>query len=308
MQIYYDANIKLSNTAVALGQFDALHRGHIEIIKRTVKYAKENNLKALVYLFVNDPMEVICGKTQMSVNTLSKRLEVLEETGVDIVVAQKFDEEFMLLSKTEFTEKYIFEKLDAKYVAAGFNYRFGKSGEGDTEFLEKECAKRNVKVDIVPEISYLGDRVSSSRIRCEIENGNMETVTALMQRPFSVKGEVIRGNNIGEKIDFPTANMNMPVFQVAPKLGVYITQTVIGEKRYPAITNVGERPTVENGKCFIETHIDGFSGNLYGKEIEVEFLKFIREINKFESLDELKDQLNKDKCSMRNYFKGVVLK
>ncbi len=308
MQIYYDTQIKLKGTAVALGQFDALHTGHTEIIKSTIKYASENGLKSLVYLFVNDPTEVISGKSQRAVNTLEKRLEILEELGVDIVVAQEFNKEFMALSATEFLYEYIVQKFGAEYVAVGFNYRFGKNGAGDTEFLKDECQKKNIKIEIIPEISLCGDRVSSTRIRREIENGNMETVKILMGRYFSLKGEVIKGNQIGKTLDFPTANMDMPSFQVVPKLGVYISRVLIGGKKYPAITNVGKRPTVEDGESFIETYIDEFSESIYGDEIEVEFLKFIREINKFESLNKLKEQLDTDKNTMKNYFKGDVLK
>ncbi len=309
MQVYYDAqNLKLENTAVALGQFDALHIGHMEIIEAVVKYSKENNLKSLVYLFINDPSGIIGNDKSKAVNTLSKRLEILKKANVDIVVAQEFDKEFMSLSATQFIDKYLCERFGARGAFAGFNYRFGKGGAGDAELLKDECEKRGIKVNIVPEISLGGNRVSSTLIRGEIEKGNMENVISLMGRAFSLEGEVIKGNSIGEKLGFPTANMSIPTGQIIPKFGVYISYAIVDGKKYSAITNIGPRPTVKIGECFVETYIDGFSENLYGKQIEVEFLTFIRDIKKFENFDELKIQLNKDKHTMKNYFKGDVLK
>ncbi len=303
MQIYIDdgnketeiiSELKLDATAVALGQFDALHIGHTEIIRKVIKYARENGLCSMVYMFANDPREVVLGGNARYINTLEKRFEILEELGVDIVVARRFDKDFMDISYEDFVEKYIVDMFRAKLVAVGYNYRFGKDGRGTAENLKTKCSQFGIEVCAISEVRLMDEQVSSTRIREKISNGEIELANDMMGRAYSISGIIKKGNNIGRSIGFPTANMDLPSDRVIPKFGVYETCAILEGKRYPAISNVGGKPTVDDTVC-IETNIIGEFDDLYGKELEVEFYRFMRDIKKFGNLDELSVQLEKDK-------------
>lgn len=294
------AELNLKGTAVALGQFDALHMGHTDIICDVVDYARKNGLKSVVYMFENDPSDVVSGRTTLKVNTLQKRFKIIKEFGVDIVIARRFDEGLMKLSCIEFTEKYICNMLNAKYITVGYNYRFGNKGEGSAETLASECNSRGIKVHIVPEVKLGGVSVSSTIIRERISLGDVEGAAQLMGRRFSLSGKVAEGNKIGRELGFPTANMEIPKDMVIPKFGVYETRTYVNGRAYASLTNVGGKPTVERDTFCIETHICAEIGDIYGEVIDVEFCSLLREIVRFEGLEPLKEQLRKDKEQVIN--------
>lgn len=301
-------NITAKNgTAVAFGRFDALHIGHMQIIKKAVEYAKVNDLLAAVFLFDNEPSEVVTGKIVPRINEPEKRYKVLKSLGVDLVVEKRFDRNFMNLTCEEFVDKYTVSLLNAKFAAVGFNYHFGKGGKGDTKTLNDLCQKQGIKVYAAEEISYLGDTVSSTRIRQNIMDGDMETVKILMGRSFELSGIVTKGNQIGKNIGFPTANIPIVQGSVIPKSGVYISEVEVDEKKYLGITNVGSRPTVDEPKRCIESHIIGKTfDDLYGKRIYVRFLKYIRDIEKFKNVDGLTAQLENDCKTAEEYFKNHI--
>ncbi|MDO5311264.1 MAG: riboflavin kinase, partial [Clostridia bacterium] len=211
MQIYrlgsdISAMPKLKNTAVALGRFDAVHRGHMCIIGEAVSYAKKNNLKSVVFMFENDPSEIVSGKVVPEINTQRQREEILEALGVDIVVVKTFDREIMELDCETFIRVYLVELLGAEFASAGFNYRFGRGGAGNVDILRSICAKHGIFVSAVDEVSD-GGTISSTRIRKLISDGDMETATRLLGRYFKISGVVMHGNRLGGKIiGFPTAN------------------------------------------------------------------------------------------------------
>lgn len=292
-----------ANTAVALGRFDAIHIGHIRIIKKTVEYARRHSLAAAVFMFDNDPSEVICGRRVPNVTESEKREDILKSFGVDIVIEKKFDKEFMQLSCREFVQKYLYEMLGARYAAAGFNYHFGQGGVGDVSILAKLCGEFGIKTETVGEVTLGGKTVSSTRIRAAIADGDTEDAAQMLGRFFSISGTVTEGNHIGKGIGFATANIPIPEGSTVPKTGVYISIAKLCGREYPAITNVGSRPTVGERQRCIETHIDESLGDMYGEKIEVEFCRFIREIKKFDSVDDLAKQLTRDRDESRKYYK-----
>lgn len=294
-------NLKLTGTAVALGVFDAMHLGHLEIVDTVVRYARENGLKSVVYMFRNIPKSVITNTDIKNVNLFKKRLRILYDRGVNIVAAERFTTEYMKIPYTEFVDKYLVEKFGAKFVCAGFNYHYGFRGMGNTENLKKLCGERGIKVHIA-ECKSLECPVSSTLIRQLIASGEMEETAKYLGRYFSVTRRVEHGERIGRKIGFPTANIQLPDFHVVPKFGVYITRAKADGKWYSAITNVGGKPTVGSRKPCIETHLLNYHGDLYGKEIEIEFRRFLRPIEKFETLEELEAQLERDKQAANDYF------
>lgn len=293
--------LRLSNTAVALGVFDAMHLGHQAIIRNMVSYARAHGLTPMVYLFRNLPRNVIAGEQIKNVNLFTKRLELLEECGVEVVAVERFTPEYQKMTYEEFIDSYLVEKFGAKYVCAGYNYHFGYGGEGNAEKLKQACTAKGIVVQIENCMS-LEHPVSSSYIRELITNGKMEETEQYLGRKFSIEREVTGGNQIGRKMGFPTANLILPGSHIVPKFGVYISEARIGRQWYMAITNVGGKPTVEEGSQCIETHILDYSGDLYGEYLEVRFCKFLRGIMKFESIDALADQLERDKQAARAYF------
>ena len=294
-------NLKLKDTAVALGVFDAMHLGHLEIVDTVVRYARENGFRSAVYMFRNIPKSVITNTDIKNVNLFKKRLRILYDRGVDIVIAERFTTDYMKIPYTEFVDKYLVEKFGAKFVCAGFNFHYGFRGKGNTENLRELCAERGIKVHIA-ECKSLDCPVSSTLIRQLIASGEMEEAAVYLGRYFSVTRRVERGAGLGHRIGFPTANIELPDFHVVPKFGVYITRAKLNGKWHRAVTNVGGKPTVGSDKPSIETYIFGHKGDLYGKEIEIEFRHYLRPIIKFESIDGLKAQRERDKRAATEYF------
>ncbi len=277
-------------TAVALGSFDAIHKGHIAIISEAVSYAGQNDMLSLVQLF-EVPPAVLSGAG--AINTLEKRIEIIENLGADIVVIERFDDKFKSIEYTDFVCEYLKHQYNSGAVVAGDNYRFGHFAKGNAKSLIKLCGQCDTDVKIMDCIEFEGV-ISSTRIREYIRSGQVDKAATLMTRPYSVSGEVVRGRRLGHSIGFPTANMNIPEKQIVPKDGVYASRVIVGAEIFDGITNVGTKPTVECNEKNIETFIKGIDRSLYGETIEVEFVKRIRDIKKFESLSDLKAQLEED--------------
>ncbi len=306
MQVYYRENpgdglyglpLSFSESAVALGGFDAIHLGHQAIIRQMVKTAREQNLTAAVYLFCNQPRTVVSGEESRGIYPLKERLRFLEALGVDAVVADWFTPKLREISPEAFVKDYLKIWLGARCVAAGFDYRFGKQGSGDMNLLRTLCQKEGIGVYEQEAVSSGGVPISSTGIRQLLREGRLEEAADCLGREFSVSGRVVDGNHLGRTIGFPTANLEYPGQLILPKEGVYATRTRVDGTEYPSITHLGGRPTVTDENLRLETHLAGFSGDLYGKEITVFFRKYLRGIQKFETLEELRLQLEKDKKS-----------
>ncbi len=290
------------NTAVALGGFDAMHKGHQAIINQVVETAKAEGMTSVVYFFVNQSKEVLSGEKILPVNTLEKRLAILEELGVDVAVAQWVTAEFLETSPEAFAQDYLKKILAAKLVAAGFNYRFGKCGKGDIALLRELGETLDIHVCEVPCVTEGDETVSSTRIRHLILQGNMEEAQECLGRAYALSGTVVEGNRQGRELGIPTANLEFPEHLLLPQEGVYLTETKVDGNWYPSMTNVGGKPSVEKNHSGIETHLLDFTGNLYGKEIEVRFHQKLREIIRFSTLEQLQEQLQQDKQTVAKYF------
>ncbi|MDD4689218.1 MAG: bifunctional riboflavin kinase/FAD synthetase [Eubacteriales bacterium] len=285
----YNLNI---STSVALGTYDGLHKGHMEIINRLVG---EGNFSKCVFTFSNSPALVATNVDVSYILSQQEKSDILCQSGVEYLVTCDFDKEIMSLSAEEFFEKYILSILGAKELFVGFNYTFGRNKSGNTQVLKELCENHNIKLSVIPPV-YVGDEpVSSSRIRGEISLGNLDEARELLGRPVTICGRVCEGNKIGRTLDFPTVNIPVDNGRALPPDGVYKTKTVINEIEYKAIANLGARPTVsDKGERLFEGHIIGFSGNLYDEYLTFEFISKIRDIRKFSSVEELKNQLRMD--------------
>lgn len=277
-----------SKTAAALGSFDALHQGHMSVIAATVDFAKNNGVLSLVQIFEKPLYDE-------KINSTEKKLNILENIGVDIVVIERFDEDFCKIDYKKFVADFLNERYRAIKVFAGENYRFGHLAKGDSVKLAEECKKYGIETEILPYVKNENGIISSTVIRNLIREGNVKEAAELMSRPYEVEGKVVAGRGVGHTIGFPTANIGLPSATVVPRDGVYLTRTIFSGKEFYGITNVGAKPTVGDLNKNIETYILGAEEDLYGKNIKVEFLKRIRDTKKFDSIDELKRQLEEDK-------------
>lgn len=290
MTVYNAPFAKLNcKTAVALGFFDGVHVGHKTVIENAVKYSRENNIPAVVWTFINSPK-----KSALSITDNDERKALFETLGVDILIAFPFSEDVKGLTKDKFINTVLKENLNAEKVFCGFNYSFGSGGKGTPEELKQLCEKQDISVEISKEISVDGETVSSTRIREYIENGFPEKASRLLGRPYSISGTVTNGKKLGRTLGFPTANVHIPKNKVFPKDGVYLTVTSFEGRSLYGITNIGTNPTVDEKIRRAENFIFDFCDDIYGKEIKIEFLRFIRGEKKFDSVESLAEQVKKD--------------
>lgn len=283
------------NNYIALGSFDGLHKGHLELVEKVVSLADKNKGKSIVYTFKNHPRTVLQPdfKSQLLMDNKSKE-EILKNYGVDLVYFEKFNKEFMEKSPEEFI-KYIVEKFDLSGIVTGFNHRFGYKNLGDVNLLKELGRKYGFEVFVIEPCEYRGIVISSTRIRKELEEGNIEDANNMLTRPYFLEGEVVHGKEIGRTIGFPTANLKRDNRFLLPEEGVYYTNVFWNNNLYRAITSIGSNPTVNGENITVESHILDFDKNIYDDKIKVKFIKKIRNNVKFNSLDELKEQLNRDK-------------
>lgn len=282
-------------TYIALGSFDGLHLGHMSLINKTVELAKENNAKSMICTFKNHPLSVInkeiCPKLIMDNET---KVNLLEKTGINIVNLVNFDKDFMKITPEEFIKNMV-NLYNAKGIVVGFNYRFGYKNLGDVEMIKSYSNILGYKLYVCEAITINNEVVSSSKIRHLIDEGNIIKANELLGRPHTTIGKVIKGKQLGRTIGFPTVNLNYDKKYILPKGGVYYTIVEYENHFYKAITNIGYNPTVEGGKLSVETHILNFDKQIYGEVVKIHFINRIRDEVKFKNIDELKQQLLKDK-------------
>lgn len=277
--------------AVALGFFDGLHTAHMAVLKKALEQ-KKNGLVPAILIFDRHPVEVITGREVKRLMTDSKRDEMLLGMGFEIVRC-KFGE-IKDMSPAQFVEDVLEKKLNAGFVCCGFNYRFGKNGEGSGDMLRSLCAEKGIETDVCGEIRVNGKTVCSTAIREAASQGDMETVRLMLGRPLEFCTSVFSGDKRGRLLGAPTANQYLPENFVIPRFGVYASVVELDGKFYPAVTNIGNRPTFDGVSLRSETFIIGFSGDLYGRFIDVKLYAFIRSEMKFASFDELKEQIALD--------------
>ncbi len=272
---------------LCLGYFDAVHIGHNKIISEAIKLSKKLNAEPAVLAFVG-------GKNNaLDIFTFPERLIKFKALGIDTVIFQELDSAFMSKSADEFLNE-IFSCYNVLGVVVGEDFTYGKMARGDTAHLKNYIKNTNAKLTVCEKVTYNGEKISSKDIKTHLLNGNLELANTLLGSNYFVRGEVKKGREIGKKIGFPTANIVTSKDKLLIKKGVYLTCTVIENKIYSCLTNVGNQPTVNGKENVIETYIHNFNGDLYGKGLSIYFIEKIRDIKKFSSLEELKNQLKKD--------------
>ncbi|MDF2672003.1 MAG: bifunctional riboflavin kinase/FAD synthetase [Clostridiales bacterium] len=295
-------NIKMNERlCIALGTFDGVHFGHKKIIQDVVNTSNQRNIKSAVLTFDKHPFTVLKPDEKIKlINDNNVKAEIISALGVDYLIFVKFDDEFANIDAREFIE-LLKNNLNAEILVCGFNYSFGKMGKGNIQLLEKLKNEFNYDLHIMDRVTYHNHVVSSSVIRKKIEAGKISDANILLGYKLFHIGIVKKGKMLGRRLGFPTANIEI-IENSCLKNGVYITNTYIDGEVYHSVSNVGYNPTVGNDKRNIETYVFDFDDNLYEKEIKVEFLEFVREEKKFQSVDELKKRVIKDIDSAHEYF------
>ncbi|MCL2081098.1 MAG: riboflavin biosynthesis protein RibF [Oscillospiraceae bacterium] len=277
---------------LALGFFDGVHIGHAALLDHAAAVAERLGLDSCALTFDAHPRQVISGKPEPLINTVQDR-EYLLRRHVKNVITLRFDERVMRMAPGAFIRETI--KPLAAHVVAGADFRFGYNGTGTSEYLAAECKKLGIGCDVVPIVSLDGVPAGSTLIRRLIAKGNMEAAVRLLGHPHILSGPVEHGRRLGASIGAPTVNLNLPDGIVRPAYGVYLTRVFARGRLLNSVTNTGVRPTVaENGRPNAETTIFGFSGDLYGEHIRVEFLKFMRPEKRFCSVEALRSQIAGD--------------
>ena len=291
---------KSTPTAVALGVFDGVHLGHQALLGEMVRQAREKGLRTTVVTFYPHPKVVLQGLSgRLYLSTLAERAERLQACGIDEVVIYPFTTETRQTRAAEFVAQ-MQSNLNMKQIWSG-DFGFGYKREGTADYLRQLGSEQDFTVHHYDEKLYINEkRVSSSRIRSRLEEGNMGDATDSLGRPYAIHGEVVVGDKRGRTIGFPTANMSVWDELIVPAYGVYASEVTVDGKTYPAATNLGVRPTVDGLNLRIEPHLLDFSGDLYGKTISLAFIERIRPEKKFNGLDELKAQIAADVAQVRS--------
>lgn len=300
-----DEKIRKKGTAVALGYFDGIHIGHKTVLQKALSAAKENDLVPVVLVFDIHPRKLLSGNIPPMLTSEERKREILTEMGFEIV-AFNF-REAMNYSPSEFVEKILVRGLNAGAVSCGFDYHYGKGGKGNPDTLREELSKRDILFFMSQPVSLDGDIVSSTQIRKLITDGEIQKANAMLGDYFSYDFTVERGDGRGRVIGFPTINQFFPEDFVVPKFGVYMSLSKIDGKDYLSVTNVGTRPTVSKDSMRSETCILDYSGDLYGKKIQVQLVKYLREEKKFPDIEALTKAIGKDVENARKAYNEVKI-
>ncbi len=317
MRIASDLTQVITPTRVALGNFDGVHRGHRRVIQPAVAAVSAEEVNAgssessegdkplsTVVTFSPHPREFFSGQQRSLLTPVAEKVQQLEAIGIEQLVLLPFDAALAKLSPAEFVEQILLQGLDCRSVSIGADFHFGVGRTGNADGLRELLEPRGVDLNVVALYPQNGERISSSRIRAALEAGEIEAVEPLLGRRYALQGEVVQGKQLGRTIGFPTANLALPDRKFIPRLGVYavevsslaeaegsLTRPVIELNHYPAVMNIGLRPTVSGEGVTVEVHLLDWQRDLYGQHLRVELVQFLRPEKKFDGLDALKAQI-----------------
>jgi riboflavin kinase/FMN adenylyltransferase len=288
-------------TAVAIGMFDGVHRGHQKLINETINVASANNLQPTVFTFFNHPVKE---KMRNFINVIDEKIYLLEKYGISVAYITELDDDFMGMEGKTFFEKYLVTFLKSKAVIVGEDFKFGFNRACDVESLRRLAGGSEIKIISVPLLSIDGEIVKSSSVHRCIVDGLIEKANKMLGYNFFVSGDVVKGKGLGRHIGFPTANIRyLNGYKVLPKNGIYITLSEIDGVLNKSVTNVGYNPTFDkDNKIKIETHFLDMSKDLYGKFVRLHFISRIRDEEKFASIQQLRQAITRDVETAEKFF------
>lgn len=295
-----------SKTVVTIGTFDGVHIGHKKIIERLVNTAKKSGLKSVVLTFFPHPRMVLQKDANIKLlNTIEERSNILEQLGLDVLIIKKFTKSFSRLSAEEFVSEILVKQLHAKKIIIGYDHHFGRNRSANIEDLKAFGSQFDFDVEEISAQDINEVSVSSTKIRNALIEGDIKTANKYLGNCFMLTGKVVKGKGLGKTIGFPTANLNVEEnYKLIPKQGVYIAKTNINNQIVYGMMNIGLNPTIDsNNKQSIEIHLFNFNETIYKKKLVVELLDRIRDEQKFDSVKDLKIQLQNDKKTSLNYIK-----
>ncbi|MEY2784397.1 MAG: hypothetical protein RL277_601 [Planctomycetota bacterium] len=284
-------------SVVSVGVFDGVHLGHRAILAGNRARAHELGARSCVVTFHEHPKRLLLGRAPRTLTSLEHRLELFRREGIEQCLVLEFDEQLRSMSAGVFAERILKDRLGARAFVLGFDSKFGRNREGTPEYLQS----LGYPVEVVPQVLARGRAVSSTAIREAVELGDLAAAAAMLGRPYSLWGEVVHGDALGRELGFPTANLD-PHHELLPPTGVYSAWVQLEASRQPAVVNIGYRPTVRSEQPpapRIEAHLLDFSGDLYGRTLELEFVQRLREEQRFGSLAELRAQIGRDVAAAR---------
>lgn len=292
------------NAVVTIGTFDGVHRGHQFILNDMVKKAREMGGETVVVTFYPHPRQVLStGDNSLRlISTQEEKIKQMDALGIDNLIVIKFTKEFSTLSSEDFIRNYIVEKIKPAMLIIGYDHHFGNNRLGDFEMLNELGAENKFKVERVPVQDVDNVVVSSTKIRNALQVGDIRQANSLLGHQFSYTGIVVHGMGLGRQMGYPTANLEVALeYRLIEKPGVYATFVDFDGNTLPAMTYIGRRPTVnDNRPATIESHLIGFDGDLYGKQLTLRFVDRVRDEKRFNGLDELKRQINIDEQTIIN--------
>ena len=291
-----------TQSAATLGNFDGVHLGHQVILSRVKARAASRNLRAIILTFDPIPKKVLSPETAPPlIQTLEQRLRRLALAGMDQAIVIPFTREFASQGPEEFVKSYLVERLNVGFFAVGDNFTFGRQKQGNLNLLLRLGKEWNFEVEGIPEVKVHGSRISSTLIRERVMSGAVDDALRYLGHPFALIGNVVEGERMGSRIGIPTANLRTEN-EMIPANGVYVCTAEVGGQRFPAVTNVGVRPTFGGAKLTVEAHLLDYDGDLYGSRMELEFLQRLRAEARFPNPDELKAQILRDIDGARSYL------
>ena len=303
MKIIVDPKQPLDfHTSAGIGNFDGIHLGHKKIIDAAKRYSEKNSTRSCVITFSPHPQKVLGRKEVSLIFPLERRFKMLESTGIDAVICLDFTRELSKVSAENFVKDILLDRLKIKDIVVGPGFSFGHKRKGNVDLLRSMGETHGFNT-VVAEAARVGDRVvSSSAIRDLVREGEIYESNRFFGYDYYIEGVVVEGEKRGRKLGFPTVNLDTE-WEILPKPGVYATYVRLSDGFHGSITNIGVRPTFEESKLTVETHIFDFNDNLYGEEVRVNFVERLRDEKRFESVDKLVEQINHDIAGVREILR-----
>jgi len=287
---------EVKRSVFTIGTFDGIHLGHQKILSRLIKSSKNKDLNSVVLTFFPHPRIILNKYNEVKmIDTLDEKIIHLNEIGIDSLIIHPFDKNFSLLSANQFIKDFLVDKLKIKHIIIGYDHRFGKGREASVTDLKNYADDYDFTVEEIRAQEIEKITVSSTKIRNSINQGDIKTTEKYLGRYFNLTGKVVKGDGLGKKINYPTANIFIEEnYKIIPKDGVYLVETIIKDKLFKGMMNIGHRPTIGTNVKSIEVHLFNFNEDIYGQVISIKMISKIRDEKKFSSIQALKEQLVKD--------------
>ncbi len=288
---------------LTIGNFDGVHRGHRQLLRKIKSDCLEKNLLFVVVTFVPHPQKILHpDRERFLINSYEQRRSLLQKAGVDVLVEMKFTRDFSTLKADEFLGRYLLVYPGLRNLYLGYDFAFGANKEGGHDLVDAICKPRGIQVEIQPKFEFRGTVVSSSLIREQLLSGKIDAAAATLERPFQLEGVVVRGEGRGRKIGFPTANIQISPDLIVPDKGVYVTRAIHKGMTYQSVTNIGNNPTFnDTTHLHVETNLFDFNHDIYGELLEIQFLHKLRDERKFPTVNDLIAQIRTDVESARSW-------